>query len=67
MGQTLRCTSYPARTYAPLLREAGLNIVHEHISTYLPDFPGARPEEHLFIHARKPSSPAASPFGQRRT
>ncbi|GGP76162.1 class I SAM-dependent DNA methyltransferase [Streptomyces melanogenes] len=53
-GQTLRCTSYPARTYGRLLRAAGLDIVHEHLSVFHPDFPGAHPEEHLFIHARKP-------------
>ncbi|MFD0355675.1 class I SAM-dependent DNA methyltransferase [Streptomyces sp. NPDC127110] len=61
MGQTLRCTGYPAPTYGRLLREAGLDVVHEHLSVFHPDFPGAHPEEHLFIHARKPGGPAVTP------
>ncbi|WP_171164261.1 methyltransferase domain-containing protein [Streptomyces sp. I05A-00742] len=61
MGRTLRCTSYPAETYGRLLREAGLDVVHEHLDTFHPDFPGAPPEEHLFIHARKPGGPAVTP------
>ncbi|MGW2749074.1 methyltransferase domain-containing protein [Streptomyces sp. NPDC001450] len=58
MGQTIRCTSYPAETYGRLLREAGLEIEHEQLSVFHPDFPGMGAEEHLFIHARKPAGPA---------
>ncbi|WP_063991999.1 methyltransferase domain-containing protein [Streptomyces sp. Root66D1] len=59
MGQTIRATSYPAETYARLLRQAGLEIVHEGLSVFHPDFPGMGPEEHLFLYAVKPGGPAA--------
>lgn len=61
MGQTIRCTSYPAETYLRLLREAGLDIVHEQTSVFHPDFPGMGAEEHLFVYARKPGGPALAP------
>ncbi|MEU8512896.1 methyltransferase domain-containing protein [Kitasatospora sp. NPDC048722] len=61
MGQTIRCTSYPAETYLQLLRKAGLDIVHEQISVFYPDFPGMGAEEHLFVHARKPGGPTVAP------
>ncbi|MFE2247038.1 methyltransferase domain-containing protein [Streptomyces lavendulae] len=59
MGQTVRCTSYPVETYGRLLRAAGLEIEHERVSVFHPDFPGMGAEEHLFVHARKPGGPAA--------
>ncbi|MEU8975305.1 methyltransferase domain-containing protein [Streptomyces monashensis] len=57
MGQTVRCTSYPAHTYGQLLRKAGLVVVHEQLSVFHPDFPGMGPEEHLFLYAVKPGGP----------
>lgn len=59
MGQAIRCTSYPAETYGQLLRRAGLDIVHEQLSVFRPDFPGMGAEEHLFLYAVKPGGPAA--------
>ncbi|GGP86455.1 methyltransferase domain-containing protein [Streptomyces melanogenes] len=59
MGQTVRCTSYPAKTFGQLLRKAGLDVVHEQLSVFHPDFPGMGPEEHLFVYAVKPGGPAA--------
>ncbi len=61
MGQSIRCTSYPTETYGRLLREASLEIVHEHVSVFHPDFPGTGAEEHLFVYARKPCGPAVAP------
>lgn len=58
MGQTVRCTSYPAETYGQLLRRAGLEVVHEELSVFRPDFPGMGTEEHLFLYAVKPGGPA---------
>ncbi|MFE1415594.1 class I SAM-dependent methyltransferase [Streptomyces sp. NPDC058746] len=58
MGQTIRATSYPAEVYPRLLREAGLEVVHEELSVFHPDFPGMGPEEHLFLYAVKPGGPA---------
>ncbi|MFE1415248.1 hypothetical protein ACFW6F_31305 [Streptomyces sp. NPDC058746] len=58
MGQRVRCTSHPAEAFGPLLRKAGLQVVHERISTFHPDFPGMGPEEHLFLYAVKPGGPA---------
>ncbi|MFF4590709.1 methyltransferase domain-containing protein [Streptomyces sp. NPDC001388] len=54
MGQTVRCTSYPAPAYERILRDAGLDIEHQQLSVFHPDFPGMGAEEHLFVHARKP-------------
>ncbi|MFD9725445.1 methyltransferase domain-containing protein [Streptomyces sp. NPDC059072] len=59
MGQTVRCTSHPARTYGQLLRAAGLEVVHEELSVFHPDFPGMGPEEHLFLYAVKPGGAPA--------
>ncbi|WP_116209552.1 methyltransferase domain-containing protein [Streptomyces olivoreticuli] len=59
MGQTVRCTSYPSETFGRLLRTAGLDIAHEQLSVFHPDFPGMGPEEHLFVYATKPGGPAA--------
>ncbi|MFJ8827756.1 methyltransferase domain-containing protein [Streptomyces sp. NPDC102467] len=58
MGQTIRATSYPAETYGRLLRKAGLDVVHEQLSLFHPDFPGMGAEEHLFLYAIKPGGPA---------
>ncbi|MFD9303239.1 methyltransferase domain-containing protein [Streptomyces sp. NPDC060048] len=60
MGQSIRATSYPAETYGRLLREAGLEVVHEQLSVFHPQFPGMGAEEHLFLYARKPGGPAVA-------
>lgn len=59
MGHSVRCTSYPAPTYERILRDAGLEIEHQQLSVFHPDFPGMGAEEHLFVHARKPGGPAS--------
>ncbi|MFG2981739.1 methyltransferase domain-containing protein [Streptomyces sp. NPDC048258] len=58
MGQSIRATSYPAETFGRLLRAAGLDVVHEELSVFHPQFPGMGAEEHLFVYARKPGGPA---------
>ncbi|WP_405528483.1 methyltransferase domain-containing protein [Streptomyces canus] len=57
MGHTIRATSYPAEVYPRLLRAAGLEILHEQLSVFHPDFPGMGAEEHLFLYAVKPGGP----------
>ncbi|MFB7271954.1 class I SAM-dependent methyltransferase [Streptomyces sp. NPDC056244] len=54
MGLTIRATSYPAEVYPELLRTAGLEVVHNQLSVFHPDFPGMGAEEHQFLYARKP-------------
>ncbi|MFE2596333.1 class I SAM-dependent methyltransferase [Streptomyces sp. NPDC059396] len=54
MGLTIRATSYPAEVYPELLRTAGLDVVHNQLSVFHPDFPGMGAEEHQFLYARKP-------------
>ncbi|MER5866196.1 methyltransferase domain-containing protein [Kitasatospora sp. NPDC002040] len=61
MGHTIHATSYPAEVYPRLLRAAGLDVVHEQLSVFHPDFPGMGAEEHLFLYARKPGGPAVTP------
>ncbi|WP_185899601.1 methyltransferase domain-containing protein, partial [Streptomyces sp. WAC07061] len=61
MGQRVRCTSHPAPVFAPLLRQAGLRVVHERITTFHPEFPGMGPEEHLFLYAVKPGGDPVPP------
>ncbi|HEU5472495.1 MAG TPA: class I SAM-dependent methyltransferase [Actinophytocola sp.] len=58
MGQLGRYSSYPAEVYPQLLREAGLEILHERRSVFEPDFPGMSAEEHQFLYTRKPLRPA---------
>ncbi|WP_046504419.1 class I SAM-dependent methyltransferase [Streptomyces odonnellii] len=57
MGQTIRATSYPAEVYPERLRGAGLEIVHNQLSVFHPDFPGMGAEEHQFLYARRPRVP----------
>ncbi|WP_329560950.1 class I SAM-dependent methyltransferase [Kitasatospora sp. NBC_01266] len=58
MGRRVRCTSYPAEAFGQLLHKVGLDVVHEQLSVFQPDFPGMGPEEHLFLYAVKPGGPA---------
>ncbi|MGF1428532.1 class I SAM-dependent DNA methyltransferase [Kitasatospora sp. LaBMicrA B282] len=54
LGRRVRVTSFPSAAFARLLRAAGLVVLHEQESVFRPDFPGADPEEHLFLYAAKP-------------
>ncbi|WP_440899799.1 class I SAM-dependent methyltransferase [Actinosynnema sp.] len=54
LGQPVRCTSFPAPAFRALVESTGLRVEHERHGEFTPDFPGAVPEEHLFLLARKP-------------
>ncbi|MFE0459474.1 methyltransferase domain-containing protein [Kitasatospora sp. NPDC058965] len=59
MGQRVHCTSYPAEMFRKVLESVGLDVVHEQLSVFYPDFPGMGEEEHLFVYAVKPGGPPA--------
>lgn len=54
LGHTIRVTSFPADALADRVRAAGLEVTGTRTETFAPDKPGAEPEEHLLISARKP-------------
>ncbi|MCR6485707.1 class I SAM-dependent methyltransferase [Amycolatopsis sp. OK19-0408] len=55
MGHPVRASSFTAEAVAGLLRAAGLEIVREELAEFVPDHPGATPEPHVYLTARKPS------------
>ncbi|MFD2473088.1 class I SAM-dependent DNA methyltransferase [Amycolatopsis silviterrae] len=54
LGHSIRVTSFPADALADRVRAAGLEVTGTRAETFEPDKPGAEPEEHLLILARKP-------------
>ncbi|WP_033289611.1 class I SAM-dependent DNA methyltransferase [Amycolatopsis jejuensis] len=54
LGHQVRVTSFPADALAGLVRASGLEVTDTRAETFAPDQPGAQPEEHLLIMARKP-------------
>jgi ubiquinone/menaquinone biosynthesis C-methylase UbiE len=54
LGQPVTVSSYPAEGYRTRLREAGLEVIRERTVSFRADYPGAEPEENLFLIARKP-------------
>jgi SAM-dependent methyltransferase len=55
MGHPVRASSFTAAAVAGLLRGAGLEIVREDQAEFVPDHPGAGPEPHVYLTARKPA------------
>ncbi|RJQ86224.1 class I SAM-dependent DNA methyltransferase [Amycolatopsis panacis] len=54
LGHRMVVTSYSAEALADRVRAAGFEVLETHRETFAPDKPGAEPEEHLLISARKP-------------
>ncbi|MFE3175815.1 class I SAM-dependent DNA methyltransferase [Amycolatopsis sp. NPDC059090] len=54
LGHSIRVTSFPADALLDRVRAAGFEVTGTRAETFAPDKPGAQPEEHLLISARKP-------------
>ncbi len=54
MGHPITVSSYSAEMFRDRVRAAGLEIVRERVSDFLPDHPTATPEQALFVVARRP-------------
>ncbi|WP_409181445.1 class I SAM-dependent DNA methyltransferase [Amycolatopsis sp. VS8301801F10] len=54
LGHSIRVTSFPADALTDRVRAAGLEVTGTRTERFEPDKPGAEPEEHLLISARKP-------------
>ncbi|MFB9683439.1 class I SAM-dependent methyltransferase [Amycolatopsis plumensis] len=55
MGHPVRAYSFAAGPLKERLRAAGLEIVVEDAAEFVPDHPGAGPEPHVYLTARKPA------------
>ncbi|GGP93749.1 class I SAM-dependent methyltransferase [Streptomyces roseolilacinus] len=55
MGHEVTVSSLSAQDHLRLLEEAGLRVVHHHTAVYRPRGRDAEPEEHLYVHARRPA------------
>ncbi|AOT57523.1 MULTISPECIES: class I SAM-dependent methyltransferase [Streptomyces] len=55
MGHRVTVSSLSAEEHLRLLAGAGLEVVHHHTAVYRPHGPDAGPEEHLYVHARRPA------------
>ncbi|WOI60623.1 class I SAM-dependent methyltransferase [Streptomyces fradiae] len=55
MGHRVTVSSLSAEEHLRLLAGAGLEVVHHHTAVYRPHGPDAGPEEHLYVHARRPT------------
>lgn len=55
MGHRVTVSSLSAEDHVRLLEGAGLEVVHRHTAVYRPHGPDAEPEEHLYLHARRPA------------
>jgi len=54
MGHPITVSSYAVETFRERLAGAGLDIVRERVSDFMPDHPTATSEQDLFVSARKP-------------
>ncbi|SFQ63039.1 class I SAM-dependent DNA methyltransferase [Amycolatopsis rubida] len=54
LGHSIRVTSFPADALADRVRAAGLEVTGTRAEAFAPGKPGAEPEEHVLISARKP-------------
>ncbi|WP_103350853.1 class I SAM-dependent methyltransferase [Amycolatopsis sp. CA-128772] len=54
MGHPVRASSFAAGALKELLRAAGLEVVRVEEAEFVPDHPGAGPEPHVYLTARKP-------------
>ncbi|WP_116201466.1 class I SAM-dependent DNA methyltransferase [Amycolatopsis circi] len=55
LGHSIRVTSFSADALVARVRAAGFEVTGTRTETFAPDKPGAEPEEHLLISARKPA------------
>ncbi|URM92320.1 methyltransferase domain-containing protein [Streptomyces sp. MRC013] len=55
MGHRVTVSSLSVEDHLRLLADAGLDVVHHHTAVYRPHGPDAEPEEHLYVHARRPA------------
>ncbi|MEU5264583.1 methyltransferase domain-containing protein [Amycolatopsis sp. NPDC021455] len=55
MGHPVRASSFPAETLVERLRKAGLDVIRQDRADFVPDHPGAGPEPHVYLTARKPA------------
>ncbi|MEV8596027.1 methyltransferase domain-containing protein [Streptomyces sp. NPDC052012] len=53
MGQDVRVTSFAAQDVVAVVRAAGLTVLSQESVMFTPTHPEARPEPHLFVHARR--------------
>ncbi|MFI9822568.1 class I SAM-dependent methyltransferase [Streptomyces sp. NPDC052013] len=56
MGQDVRVTSFAAQDVVAVVRAAGLTVLSQESVMFTPTHPDARPEPHLFVHARREGS-----------
>ncbi|MDT8913760.1 methyltransferase domain-containing protein [Amycolatopsis sp. PS_44_ISF1] len=54
LGRSLRLTSFAPDDLIARVRDAGFEVLATRSEVFAPDQPGAEPEEHLLISARKP-------------
>jgi trans-aconitate methyltransferase len=54
LGHPVRITSFAAEDLVRRVERAGLRVVDTYGETFRPDKPGAQPEDHLLISARRP-------------
>ncbi|WP_351236011.1 methyltransferase domain-containing protein [Streptomyces sp. NPDC002133] len=55
MGHEVTVSSLATEDQLRVLEQASLEVVHDHTALYRPQGQGAEPEEHLYVHARRPS------------
>ncbi|MDT9686547.1 methyltransferase domain-containing protein [Streptomyces sp. TRM76323] len=55
MGHEVTVSSLSVEDHLALLEGAGLDVVHHHTAVYRPHGPDTGPEEHLYVHARRPA------------
>ncbi|GAA1421656.1 class I SAM-dependent methyltransferase [Streptomyces thermospinosisporus] len=63
MGQPVRVTSFAAQDVVAVVRAAGLTVESQESVMFTPAHPDARPEPHLFVHARRAEGTDAFPGG----
>jgi predicted TPR repeat methyltransferase len=55
LGHPIRASSYPPEVFVARLEAAGLEVVYREQVLYTSDHPDVRPEEQLYLVARRPS------------
>ena len=55
LGHPIRASSYPPETFVSRLEGAGLEIVYQDLVRYESSHPDVRPEDQLYLVARRPS------------
>mgnify|MGYP001167113195 CR=1 FL=1 len=65
MGQPVRVTSFAAQEVVAVVRAADLTVESQESVMFTPAHPDARPEPHLFVHARRPDGGTEATDGSR--